>query len=232
MLRRPAALDEDTQLAAPGVAAAGATLDDRWNGAAARLLASLLEKRPVELDPELERFLRRFIRSKAVRYGRRLGERAHGVDADDVAQRVFLQLFEHPPDGAATGKPMRRLLSWVSTVSRNYLYDLTSRPAERLSSARGDVKEIDRAASSDDAPTESHYAAHEALLGIRPALEKDYPAGVPLLTLLLDSPHATSQELARQLGTSAQNVDQMRSRIRRVLRRHLGESRDPSRRSR
>ncbi len=223
MTRRTVQLESETRL----VSVSG-TLDELWNDAAARLLESLVDRRPVELGAELEDFLRRFIAAKARRWSRRLGERAQGVDAEDVVQRVFLQLFEHPPNREATGRPMRRLVSWVNTVTHNYLYDLTKRPTERLSSPRNDdPSDSERpVALASEARTESRYAAREALLLVRQALERDYPTGLPLLALLVDSPHATSQELAQRLGTTAANVDQMRSRIRRVLRRRLGEGRD------
>jgi DNA-directed RNA polymerase specialized sigma24 family protein len=228
MTRRKVQLESETRL----VPVAG-TLDEQWNDAAARLLASLAERRPAELGAELESFLRRFIAAKARRWSRRLGERAQGVNSEDVVQHVLLQLFEHPPNREAAGRPMRRLVSWVNTVTHNYLYDLASRPAERLtSSRREDKNEGERAVPSRSAPTESRYAAREALLLLRPALEKDYPIGLALLELLVDTPHATSHELARRLGTTAANVDQMRSRIRRVLRRHLGESDADRRKSR
>jgi RNA polymerase sigma factor (sigma-70 family) len=221
MFRRTAQLESETRLVSPA-----ASLDERWNDAAARLLESLIEgRKPPELEPELAQFLRRFICAKARRYARRLGERAHGVDVDDVAQRVFLQLFEHPPDREPTARPMRRLVSWVNTVTHNYLYDLASRPAERLAARAESGADSERATASDRATAEMRYAARQALLRVRPAIEKDYPLGLPLLTLLEESPHATSEELARKLGTSAANVDQMRSRIRRVLRRHLGDKR-------
>jgi RNA polymerase sigma factor (sigma-70 family) len=222
MTRRTVQLESETRLVSVAT-----TLDERWNDAAERLLSSLAERRRAELEAPLEDFLRRFIAAKARRWSRQLGERAQGVDAEDVVQRVFLQLFEHPPDRELAGRPMRRLVSWVNTVTHNYLYDLTSRPAERLASPRADeARDSERATASNEAPTESRYAAREALLLVRPALERDYPTGLSLLELLVDSPHATSQELARRLGTTAANVDQMRSRIRRVLRRHLGEGRD------
>ncbi len=221
MTRRTVQLESETRLVSVAT-----TLDERWNEAASRLLTSLAERRRAELEAELEDFLRRFIAAKARRWSRRLGERAQGVDAEDVVQRVFLQLFEHPPDRELLGRPMRRLVSWVNTVTHNYLYDLASRPAERLASPHKDARDSERPGPSHDAPTESRYAAREALLLVRPALERDYPTGLALLELLVDSPHATSQELAKRLGTTASNVDQMRSRIRRVLRRHLGEGRD------
>jgi RNA polymerase sigma factor (sigma-70 family) len=222
MTRRTGQLESETRLVSVVT-----TLDERWNDAASRLLTSLAERRRADLEAELEDFLRRFIAAKARRWGRRLGERAQGVDAEDVVQRVFLQLFEHPPDRELVGRPMRRLVSWVNTVTHNYLHDLASRPAERLAAPRrDDTPDSERAIAFNEAPTESRYAAREALLLVRPALERDYPTGLALLELLVDSPHATSQELARRLGTTASNVDQMRSRIRRVLRRHLGEGGD------
>lgn len=194
----------------------GTSLDERWDAPAERFLSSLRARRGVELEPALELFLRRFIRQKAERYRRQLGDRAHGVDPEDVAQRVFLQLFEHPPSTTVEDRAMRRLLGWVSTVSHNYLYDLTARRAERLT-ARGSEPPEERESRDD----EGRYAARSELARLRPRVELEYPLGVALLDLLLESPHATSQELAAALDTSAANVDQMRSRLRRVLRRQL-----------
>lgn len=203
----------------------------RWDAAAARLLESLLAGGPADLDPELERFLRGFVRARAQRWNRQLGVRALGVDPEDVVQRVLLQLLECPPHGETTGRPLRRLVAWVTVVSRNHLLDVTTRCSERL--ARGGSGESTWSGpeadlwaeepGAGDRPSESRFAARQALRRLRPAVAQEYPAGLPLLDLLLDFPQATSRELARRLQTSPANVDQMRCRIRRVLRRHLEE---------
>lgn len=211
------------------------SLDDRWESAAARLLASADApygsgvSRParVDLDPGLELLLRRVIQARARRWSRQLGGHGLGIDPEDVAQRVLLQLLENPPRGETTGRPLGRLLAWVQVVTHNYLCGLAARRAERLQG--NDPEEAEERRSG---VAESRYAAREALLRVRDIVGREYPLGLPLLDLLLESPHATSRELAASLEISPANVDQIRSRLRRVLRNHLQDEQPLGRRLR
>lgn len=208
------------------------SFDDRWESAAARLLASLdglgsNETARAELDPGLEQLLRRVIHARARRWSRQLGGHGLGIDPEDVAQRVLLQLVENPPRGETTGRALGRLLAWARVVTHNYLCGLSARGSERLQ-----PHDLDEAEERRSGVAESRYAAREALLRMREIVGREYPLGLALLDLLLESPHATSRELAVALETSPANVDQIRSRIRRVLRNHLGESESPGRKPR
>lgn len=207
--------------------------EDRWDELAQRLLDSLASGPPTDLDPELEVFLRQLIGAKARRWRRQLEARGLGVDPEDIAQRVLLRLLDSPPNQDADARPIRRLIAWVNTVTHNYLCDLVERRVERLvHPARGEDGEAFEAADRHSGVAENRYAARHALVKIRPLLAREYPAGLALFDLLLGAPQATSLELAEMLQTTPSNVDQMRCRMRRVLRRYLGDAQDTSRRNR
>ena len=225
MVRRPAQLTSLPREGRPE--------EERWDELAQRLVDSLASGRPADLDPELEFFLRQLIGAKARRWRHQLEARGLGIDAEDVAQRVLLRLLDSPPSRDAEGRPIRRLIAWVNTVTHNYLCDLVERRVERLERSALDGGEEDSWASErHSGVVENRYAARHALVKIRPLLAREYPAGLALFDLLLGAPHATSGELAEMLQTTPSNVDQMRCRMRRVLRRHLGDPRDPSGRER
>lgn len=189
--------------------------------AATRLLQSLAAGGPADLDPLLERFLRGVIFARARRMQRHWSRHALGMDAQDVTQRVLLKLLEQPPSDQDTPNALRRLIAWTHTVTRNYLNDLTRKRGEDLEKDRS--SHIQMMAGGISPPADERLMAKRRIERAIAVIDEHYPSASQLFRLLLEAPHATSRELAEKLDTTPANVDQMRSRMRRVLKKRLDD---------
>ncbi len=116
--------------------------------------------------------------------------------------------------------PLSRLAAWTNVTTRNYLTDLMKQKGELLETAdeRKSGVSLTELARSRQTSVEQRLDAVHNLERAVVVIERHYPTGSPLLGLLLKSPYATSRELARALDTTEANVDQMRFRIRKLLR--------------
>lgn len=193
--------------------------DASWDQAAFRFaLAASERENPFKIEARLEQFLRAYVAGKVRRFARSSGGAQWGLAPEDVAQRLFLKLIARPPRFESPEGAMKRLTAWVRVTVERDLVDLVAKQRELLEDRSGRTSRTESVASG------ALFARLE-LAEVEALLKKEYPAGLALLRLLALFPDATSYELAEELGTSIDNVDQMRFRIRRALRRHTGGAR-------
>lgn len=145
------------------------------------------------------------------------------MEARDVAHEVILRLQNCPPNREPGHNARFTVLNWIRTCTLNYLKDLSRKPSYKtVNVSSGQLEEIldvrrGRETDPSDAggpqePEENIYV-HQHLAGLERFLCCHYPPGARYLEAQLSHPGATTQELARVLGTTRQNVYQIRNRL-------------------
>ncbi len=124
------------------------------------------------------------------------------ANADDVAQTVWLRLFEHLP----RLREPEALGAWVAAVTRNCCLRLQKRLAREVA-----IDDLDADLVSEEA-VEAGLLVAERSAALRRALI-DLPARRrQLLEALLDQPELTHDELGRRFGMAAGSVGPTRCR--------------------
>jgi len=145
------------------------------------------------------------------------------LEAGDVAHEVFLRLQNSPPTKEPTHNARVTVLKWITVCAARYLTDLTRKCSFSFRTVRTDPNELER---MSDARQETHnsgggctnhneqrIADRELLAELENYLRVHYPRGAEYLEALRSNPGATPEELAHILGTTKQNVYQIRSRL-------------------
>lgn len=190
--------------------------DAEWDRAAFEFArAATSRTAPLHIEARLERFLRAYVGAKVRRFLRRQVGSASWHSPEDVAQRVFLKLLEVPPRFETPQGAMCKLSAWVKVAVERHLHDLAEKRREVLSDPD------DRPSHTETVSLGAFFVRLE-LASAEALLKKEYPAGLKLFHLLIAFPDATSYELSQELGISINHVDQIRFRIRRVLKRATG----------
>jgi DNA-directed RNA polymerase specialized sigma24 family protein len=196
--------------------------DEAYRRAAEELLASTSGgARGDALNPvvtRLHRHVDHVVRSVIVRNGR-LPDLS--VSSEDVVSHVVIQLLKSPPSRATNGvDAFATLTAWIKTVTQRHLVDLSRRSKSMreirrsLSAASGDIAPLPegvRRGAMPAPPDEVEAADYEEKF-LR-YLERAYPPGYRLLAAELESPGLSGEELAQWLGTSRDNVYQIRKRL-------------------
>lgn len=145
------------------------------------------------------------------------------LDAGDVAHEVILRLQKSPPNRNPGCNARFTVLKWIHTSTVNYLTDLSRKAfyknvrtdPEQLANIVDDHRDThlsDLGGSGD--PEQSIYE-HQHLAALESYLRVHYPLGARYLVAYLNHPDATTEELARVLGTTKQNVYQIMTRLKR-----------------
>jgi DNA-directed RNA polymerase specialized sigma24 family protein len=165
-----------------------------------------------ELSPELERKIRATFRGCRARVPRH-------VEEDDVVQEVLLRFTARPPGEkrAAGASASATLKAWLGRATVRHIIDRTR---DRSSRAQSLSDGSDTAAThepKDDAPgAHRRLASHQELDRIGRAVADRYPRGVAIFDMIREHGWLPSRQLARMTGDTPANVDQIRSRIRRI----------------
>ena len=133
---------------------------------------------------------------------------------EDVAQEIWikLQLSRGPTDPYVRALPA--LLAWVIQVARNHLIDLRRRRRHQAALARAAEGSIGWTATfTDPLGTEETVDHRLRLSRVLEHFNATYPPGARYLEATLAWPEATPLELAESLGTSVENVYQIRTRV-------------------
>lgn len=141
--------------------------------------------------------------------GRRVRQPA---DADDVVQRVFLQVHRSLP----TLRDTDRLHAWIYQLTRRAIVDHYRTPAHRREVTAGTAADVapDAAMGHDD-PEDEASAVRELSRCLMP-LVADLPAADQEALRLVDVEDVSQGDAARRLGLS---VSGMKSRVQRARRR-------------
>jgi len=150
----------------------------------------------IEFHASLLRFVARRVRNQA--------------DAEDVVQRVFLQVHRALP----TLRDADRLPAWLYQTTRRVIADFYRAPAARRELPMGDAVEVagDRDASSTAADADDHTALLELSACLRPLMSSLSAADQEALTLV-EFGGMSQVDAARQIGVS---VSGMKSRVQRA----------------
>lgn len=143
------------------------------------------------------------------------------MEARDVAHEVLLRLQNSPPNHEPGCNAKFTVLKWIHTCTVNYLKDLSRKPSfktisaspeqlEKILDARREAHPSDAGGSQE--PEENIYV-RQHLAGLERFLSCHYPPGARYLEAQISHPGATIEELARALGTTKQNVYQIRNRL-------------------
>ena len=143
------------------------------------------------------------------------------MEPRDVAHEVILRLQNCPPNREPGQNARFTVLNWVRTCTLNHLKDLSRKPSfktvhasprqmEEILDARWEIHSSD--ARGPQEPEENIYHRQQ-LAGLESFLRCHYPLGARLLEAQICHPGATTAELACALGTTKQNVYQIRSRL-------------------
>jgi RNA polymerase sigma-70 factor (ECF subfamily) len=138
--------------------------------------------------------------------GRRVRQPA---DADDIVQRVFLQVHRSLP----TLRDADRLHAWIYQLTRRAIVDHYRLPAHRREVPAGAAVDVAPAAMAGDAEEAS---AIRELAGCLMPLVADLPAADQEALRLIEVENVSQVDAARQLGVS---VSGMKSRVQRARRR-------------
>ena len=133
-----------------------------------------------------------------------------GVDAEDVAQEVFLRIARH----RATVEDVDDLEAWIFRVARTALTDAWR--AERRRQARAADADPDDFAGPDEDPTEGRREITACVLPFIEALDAPQRRALELTALQ----GLTQEEAARREGIS---LSGMKSRVQRARERVLRE---------
>ncbi|HRQ77934.1 MAG TPA: sigma-70 family RNA polymerase sigma factor [Gemmatimonadaceae bacterium] len=133
-----------------------------------------------------------------------------GVDAEDVAQEVFLRIARH----RATVEDVDDLEAWIFRVARTALTDAWR--AERRRQARAADADPDDFAGPDEDPTEGRREITACVLPFIKALDAPQRRALELTALQ----GLTQEEAARREGIS---LSGMKSRVQRARERVLRE---------
>lgn len=131
-----------------------------------------------------------------------------GVDADDVAQEVFLRLARH----RATLEDVDDLEAWIFRVARSALTDAWR--AERRRSARASDVDPDETPVPEESPADARLEITACVLPFIEALDGPYRRALELTALR----GLTQDEAARREGIS---LSGMKSRVQRARERVL-----------
>lgn len=153
---------------------------------------------------------------------RRWGSLPPGLlEAEDVAHEVFLRLQKSPPNRQPGQSARLTVLRWIKVVAIHYLTDLSRKASFRdlrldpeelhkIMEARHDSGGADPCGSED---LERRIDEGRILSEFEDWLRVHYPRGLQCLEAQRSHPGATIEELARILGTTRENVYQIRSRL-------------------
>lgn len=150
----------------------------------------------IEFHANLLRFVARRVRNPA--------------DAEDVVQRVFLQVHRALP----TLRDADRLPAWLYQTTRRVLADFYRAPAQRRELAMGDAEDVagDVDAASSGADPDEPTALIELSACLRPLMASLSDADQEALTLV-EFGGMSQVDAAHQLGVS---VSGMKSRVQRA----------------
>lgn len=141
--------------------------------------------------------------------GRRVRQPA---DAEDVVQRVFLQVHRSLP----TLRDTDRLHAWIYQLTRRAIVDHYRTPAHRREVTAGTAADVaPDAPMRDDDPEDEASAVRELSRCLMP-LVADLPAADQEALRLVDVEDVSHSDAARRLGLS---VSGMKSRVQRARRR-------------
>lgn len=158
------------------------------------------------LQPCLERVIFASLSRRGVRLPRDL-------DADDVASEVLVRLLTKPPVGTSANA-MATLCAWVGRVAIRFVIDRTRQKNSAALSLQDQPETWEpRCGNSCQ---ESRITSQQQLAQLRKVLANRYPRGLPVLDAMASLGWASSAQLAEATGQSPANIDQIRSRIRRI----------------
>jgi RNA polymerase sigma-70 factor (ECF subfamily) len=129
------------------------------------------------------------------------------ADADDIVQRIFLQVHRALP----TLRDTDRMHAWIYQMARNAIADYHRAPAQRREMAAGDALDMEShevASHNDDDPS----ALQELASCLQPLMTGLAPADQEALRLV-EFDGLTQVEAARRLGLS---ISGMKSRVQRA----------------
>lgn len=134
-----------------------------------------------------------------------------GQTAGDLLGHVEEKILKSPPTGGG-GPPAATVMAWVKTTAVHYLIDQTD---VADGDARAPDAEMPMRHTLRDPAGGPEALASAANFGrqMRGVIEACYPKGLPVLDILLEAGVADA-ELAVQLGTSVNNVQAIRRRVR------------------
>ncbi len=143
------------------------------------------------------------------------------VEAGDVAHDVLLRLQKSPPNREPGYSARVTVLKWIRVVTERYLTDLGRKASfisikldpeqlQEIMDARCDTRTSDPCGSEG---LERRMDESRILSELERYLLAHYPRGAQYLEAIRSHPGATPEEAARILGTTRQNVYQIRKRL-------------------
>ena len=136
------------------------------------------------------------------------------ADAEDVGQKVWLQLVDHLDkirDPAA-------LPGWLVTVTRRQCLQVVG--AAQRSVTAGYMTDIQNIADNQSGTAEQELLAAERHAALREAFRDLPPSGQGLILMLIQDPPVPYAEISARLGIPVGSIGPTRSRCLDKLRRH------------
>ena len=162
------------------------------------------------LDPALRNHVRALCQGPMGR----LRARAR-VTWEDVAQEVAIKVLRAPPSGSEDRPPVATVKRWVERTSKNHLIDLKRRKSERL--AVGAHEPENPMFATEAEATVAELTAEHLERAHRRLLQACYPRGLALYDVALEERDDNDERLASDLGTTVNNIQACRTRMRKYL---------------
>lgn len=143
------------------------------------------------------------------------------LEAEDLAHEVFMRLQKSPPTRQQGQNARLTVLKWIGVVARHYLTDLGRKASfreirlgpEQLQEIMDDRRDRGASDSCGSEDLDRRIDEGRILSEFEDYLRVHYPRGSQCLQAQRSHPGATIGELARILGTTRENVYQIRSRL-------------------
>jgi len=142
----------------------------------------------------------------------------HALDPQDVVQELFAKLQTSPPVNEPKRNARVTFLTWVKTCAHRILIDINRKHSPMTVPIReecaGSSCDPELGGRLDTEYPEERFRHAHWIEKFYEYLRDNYPKGADYVESIRSNPQATSRELAKIMGVTRTNLDQIASRTR------------------